>query len=267
MNIYLFELKGTLKSCFWWIFSIIVVLIIFMIAVYPMFQEGSKELIDLFNNFPPEFLKAFGFNNVENLFGIEPFYAFCFTYIGLMSAIMSVFVSVEVFSREKRSKCMDFILTKPIGRFEIYLNKLYACLTVIVLSNIIYAVCTLVIFYSKIDGYKFTVETIQLVLAPFFTQLVFMSFGVFISVMFRKIRSVSALSTSIGIVAFMLSAVINMLEKEYLNYLAPLKYFNPESIIHNGMYDLKLVVFAMILIIAAIFISAKKYCCEDVAAV
>ncbi len=266
MNIYLFEIKGLIKACFWWIFSIIAVLVIFMTAVYPMFQDGSKELVELFNNFPPEFLKAFGFN-LDNMFGMEPFYAFCFTYIGLMAAIMAVFVSVEVFSREKRSKCMDFILTKPISRFEIYLNKLYACLTVIVVSNIIYVICTLFIFYTEIDGYKFTLETLQLVLAPFFTQLVFMSFGIFIPVMFRKIRSVSVLATSIGIVAFMLSAVINMLEKEYLYYLAPLKYFNPESIIHNGIYDLKLVVFAIILIIAAIFFSAKKYCCEDVDAV
>ena len=267
MNIYLFELKSILKSCIYWSISILSVLIIFMVGVYPIFQDGSQQLVELFNNFPPEFLKAFGFSNVENLFGVEPFYAFCFTYIGLISAIMAVSFSIEVFSREKRSKCMDFILTKPISRFTIFKSKLAACFTVAVVNNIFYAVTTSIIFYAIINGYKFTLKTLLLMLAPFFTQLVFMSLGIFISIIFKRIRSVSALATSVGIVAFMMSAVVNLLEKEYLYYLAPLKYFDPERIVSSGSYDLRLVIFAIFLVVIAIFFSAKKYCSEDVAAV
>lgn len=263
MNIYLFEIKNILKSWFWWTFSIIIVLLIFMISVYPIFQDGGEELMELFKNFPPEFLTAIGIN-LDNLFSVEPFYAFSFIYIGLMSAIMAVAISVNVFSREKRSKCMDFILTKPIERIKIFMYKLATCLTTFVLSNVIYILCSIIIFFTKDKNYNFTIESLQLVLAPFFTQLVFMSFGIFISVMFRKIRSVSVISSSVGIIAFIISTLMNVLEKEYLNFLAPLKYFEPAYIIDTGAFDTKLVVFAIIITLILVFSSMKKYCSEDI---
>lgn len=263
MNIYLFEIKNILKSWFWWTLSIIIVLLIFMISVYPVFQDGGEELIELFKNFPPEFLTAIGIN-LENLFSVEPFYAFSFIYLGLMSAIMAVAISVNVFSREKRNKCMDFILTKPIKRIKIYMCKLLTCLTALVLSNLIYILCTIVIFFIKEDNYKFTFETLQLVFAPFFTQIVFMSFGIFISVMFRKIRSVSVIASSVGIIALILSTFMNLLEKEYLYFFAPLKYFDPSYIVNSGAFDTKLVIFAIILVLASMLLSMKKYCNEDI---
>lgn len=263
MNIFLFEIKNILKSWFWWTFSIIIVLIIFMINVYPIFQDGGEELIKLFKNFPPEVLTAMGIN-LDNLFSVEPFYAFSFIYIGLMSAIMAVAITVNVFSREKRSKCMDFILTKPIDRIKIFMYKLATCLTAFVLSNLIYILCTIIIFFIKEKNYNFTFESLQLMLAPFFTQLVFMSFGIFISVLFRKIRSVSVISSSIGIIAFILSTLMNLLEKEYLNFLAPLKYFEPAYIVNVGAFDTKLVVFAIFITLILIFLSMKKYCSEDI---
>ena len=177
---------------------------------------------------------------------------------------MAVSISVNVFSREKRNKCMDFILTKPIKRIKIYIYKLAACLTVFILSNLIYILCTIVIFFTKEDNYKFTLETLQLVLAPFFTQMVFMSLGIFISVMFRKIRSVSVIASSVGIIALVLSTFINLLEKEYLYFFAPLKYFEPSYIVNSGSFDTKLVICAIILIVVAIFLSMKKYCNEDI---
>ncbi len=266
MNIYLFELKSILKSCFWWTFNIIITLAVFMLAVYPVFQEGGEELVELFNNFPPEFLTAFGFN-LDNLFGVEPFYAFSFTYVGLMFAIMAVSISVDIFSREKRNKCMDFIMTKPIGRIQLYLYKLAACITAFILSNLIYILCTTMIFFADEEGYKFTLETLQLVLSPFFTQMVFLAFGIFVSVTFRKIRSVSVIASSFGIMAFILSALMNLLEKEYLYFLAPLKYFGPEHVVHEGSFDIKLVVCAIILIAVSILLSIKKYCSEDIVSV
>lgn len=263
MNIYLFEIKNILKSWFWWTFSIIIVLLIFMISVYPIFQDGGEELVELFKNFPPEFLTALGIN-LDNLFSVEPFYAFSFIYIGLMSAIMAVAISVNVFSREKRSKCMDFILTKPIERIKIFIYKLATCLTAFILNNLIYILCTIIIFFTKDKNYNFTFESLQLMLAPFFTQLVFMSFGIFISVMFRKIRSVSVISSSIGVIALILSTLMNLLEKEYLNLFAPLKYFDPSYIINSEAFDAKLVFFAIIITLIIIFSSMKKYCSEDI---
>jgi ABC-2 type transport system permease protein len=234
-----------------------------MVSVYPIFQDGGEELIELFKSFPPEFLTAIGIN-LDNLFSIEPFYAFSFINIGLLSAIMAVEISVTVFSREKRSKCMDFILTKPIERVKIFIYKLASCLTTFVLSNVIYILCTLIIFFTKDKNYNFTFESFQLVLAPFLTQLVFMSFGIFISVIFRKIRSVSVISSSIGIIAFILSTLMNLLEKEYLNFLAPLKYFEPSYIVNTGAFDTKLVVFSIIITIITILLSVKKYCSKDI---
>ncbi len=263
MNIYLFELKNVIKSWFWWTFSIITILVIFMLGIYPLFLESGKELISIFNNFPPKLMVALGLN-LEKLFNVEAFYAFSYIYIGLMSAIMAVSITVNVFSREKRNSCLDFIFTKPIDRISLYLYKLYTCLTIIIVNNLIIISIALIIFFTKDESYSLSFQGLQLILSTFYTQLVFMAIGIFVSVMLRKIRSVSNIATSTGIIAFMLSTLMNLLEKDFIYIFAPLKYFEPKYIIESGSYDTKLVIFSIILSIVLIFTSMKKYCSEDI---
>jgi ABC-2 type transport system permease protein len=150
---------------------------------------------------------------------------------------MSTSLSVAVFSREKRSKCVDFLLAKPVTRTRIFMIKLLSVLTLIIVLNILFIAVTFIIFGAKDDAATSISRLFRASCALFFTQLVFMSFGIAFSIFAKKIRSVSGLATAFGFGGFILTALHNLLEKEAIRFIAPLNYFNTEAVFSTGGYE------------------------------
>jgi hypothetical protein len=73
---------------------------------------------------------------LDEIFSFGGFYAFCFFYAAVMGAIMASSPGLDLFSREKRAKCTDFLMTKPITRGRLFFAKLLAALTLTVAANI-----------------------------------------------------------------------------------------------------------------------------------
>lgn len=235
MSIFIFEIKAQLKNTVIWILSILAVLLLFMAVIYPVFEGSLEEVVKMIEGFPPEFTAAFGFD-VTSMFSIGGFYGFAFAYISLIGAIMAVSLSVSAFSREKRSKSTDFLLTKPVGRGRIFMEKLLSGFGILLVTNGIYiAAC----YWVLRDGVP-EVELLFLSgLALLLTQLAFFGIGVLFAVWSKKVRSVSGVATAVGFGAFILSALINIMKDDKIRYIAPLKYFDPTALFQNGSYELR----------------------------
>lgn len=261
MNIYWFEIKTQLKSTIIWTICFVLLGYAFIKGVYPMYKEGAVQIKEMVQGMPPEFLKAFGMSDINTLFEFGGFYGFIFGYMALIGAIMSIIVSVAIFSREKRAKCMDFLITKPVFRRKIFLGKFLAGLTILTALNIFYVVA---LYLLQMDTSK---EFILSLFSLYFTQLFFYSIGILLAIILKRIRSVSGIAMATGITAFALSAIIGLLEKPQLMILAPLKYFDPGAVYINGGYTSKYVVTAIIIFIVCIGFSYIKFSKSDVDAV
>jgi ABC-type transport system involved in multi-copper enzyme maturation permease subunit len=266
MNVYKYEVKAQLKSLIIWTATLILTLMLFMGGIYPIFNKSSQDMLKVMEGFPKGFMEAFGFQ-ISRMFSYGGFYSFSYGYIALVASIMAVIVALSIFAREKKMKCFDFLLTKPMSRSRIFGMKALSYLTILIITNIIFVVVNLIIYYQNGQSSD---QTGRFVLASFgilFTQLVFGAIGLFLGTYMKKIRSISGLATSIGFITFILSALANLTGEEVMNYIAPLKYFDPVAVMDAGHYEGKYIITALIVIVICTVTSYIRFCNSDVHAV
>jgi len=266
MNIYKYEIKSQFKNFIIWTVSLLLTMYIFMGGIYPVFQKSAVDFLKVMEGFPKQFTQAFGFQ-IFSLFSYEGYYSFAFGYIAMVAAIMAVIVSLSVFAREKKVKCLDFLMTKPISRSKIFWIKLLVCLTIIGVTNVIYVVGNMIMFEQNNQSSDLTGRFMLASLGMFFTQLVFLAIGLFLATFSKKIRSISGFATSIGFIAFILSALSNIIEGEFVNFIALLKYFDPSVVMEKGYFEVKYMLAAVVLIVLCTVTSYVKFCKSDIHAV
>ncbi len=262
MNIYLFELKSQLKSFLIWTASLIAVYLVFMTGMFDVLMESKDAFEKAVAGFPPAFSAAFGLH-LDKLFTFGGFYAFVFTYIALVGAIMAVSLSVAVFSREKRSKCGDFLLTKPVGRGTVYLSKLLAVLTLLAAANVLFILVSAISCSGSAAAGTELGRVVWAAAALFFTQLVFMGVGIAYAVFAGKVRAVSGVATAFGFGGFILSALRRLLEKEAVRFIAPLDYFSTAAVFETGGYEAKYAVTAAAVTVICLMLSYIRFTGSD----
>lgn len=271
MNIFLFELKAQLKSFVIWSAVIILTLAALMAGLYPVFYDSFDVVTELLKNFPPEFAAAFGLY-LDDLFSYGGFFSFSFLYISLMGAIMAVILSVSAFAREKRSKCVDFLLTKPRTRGAVFISKLLSGLLLLAVFNIAFMAVAM-LGYGTAGDISSSVagnDPGSFLLAAFSlfpTQLVFYCAGILFAILARRVRSVSGAATAFGFAGFLLSALYGMLEEELLRFVTPLKYFDPAAVITSGSYEAKYAVTGLLIAAACVAVSYIRFFKSDTPAI
>ena len=263
MNVCLFELKAQGKSAALWAVSLIGVLLVFLLGIYPLFEENTQDILQMLSGFPPQFSEAFGMD-VSSLFSLGGFYGFSFGYIGLIGAIMAAAAALSSFSREKRAKCTDFLLTKPLSRRKIFAGKLAAGAVILLAANVLYAACCIPILR---DGGVPEKKALLACLSLLLTQAVFYAMAVLFATYSRKVRSVSGTAIGFGFAGFILSALVSILKEDAVRFVAPLKYFDPTDVFVSGGYDVPYAATGVAIILFCLLVSAVLFCQKDAHAV
>jgi ABC-2 type transport system permease protein len=170
---------------------------------------------------------------------------------------------VSAFSREKRSKCIDFLFVKPVKRSRVFLSKLLSCVMLIVITNILFVIFAVIAYNANNQDPGGLGKMVLASLSLFFMQLTFMSMGILYATFAKKVRSVSGIATAFGFAGFILMALHSLIKEEIIRYISPLTYFNPGTVFLTGSYDTKYVITAAVVSIACIALSYIKYCKSD----
>lgn len=264
MTVFRFELKKQLASALIWTGVITAVLWLMLYGFYPVFLSSREAMENMIASFPAGVAAAFGFD-LDDMFSFKSFSGMVYLYEGILGAIAAAVTAIAVFAREKQSKCMDFLLTKPLSRSEIFFQKLLCCIVIVAIINIPYIALFSASFFDYTGAATLSGTIVLSVLCLFFTQLVFFSIGIFAAVFVRRIRSSSGLGTGIGIFAFLLSIVHSLTELKIFKFFSPIYYFSPVSISETGGYDAATAVTAVILIIVLTGAAFVRYTKSDVA--
>lgn len=257
MNVFLFEMKRELKHCFLWLLGLISIQAIFLLGMYQIFMDSKINMTAVLNQFPEAMRKAFAFE-IANFYEFQSFYSFGMLYVSLIAIIMSLSLSISVFSREKRAKCTDFILTKPMKRERLFFIKTSVVFIELCVNHVIFLVCS-ILFYKSLKLEEWDLKGfVMATFGVFFLELVFLFLGAACSMFFKKIRTVSGTAVTIGFSVFILNAIINLLEKKSLSFLAFLKYFDTNYIMTNHKWQLDSLVFCLLFGLA-FFIPAYLY--------
>ncbi|SHH91869.1 ABC-2 type transport system permease protein [Sporobacter termitidis DSM 10068] len=265
MNIYSYEIKSQLRTYIIWSVSILVVFLIFMSGLYHVFMDSRADVEKAYSGFPPAFSAAFGIV-IEQIFTYGGFFQFIYTYIAIIGAIMAAAVAISAFSREKRSKCVDFLLTKPVGRGAIFTAKLLAGLTMLAVTNILFVAVSILVHNGSGQDAAQLDRAVWASCALFFMQLVFLSIGALYATFAKKVRSVPGIATALGFAGFILSALYSLLREDAIRFISPLTYFQPYAVFSTGGFETRYAVTAAAVAVACIGLSYVKYCKYDVPA-
>lgn len=261
MNIFKFELKRSFLSMVGWTLGMVACISVFMQGMFPIYNDSVDQIMIMMQSFPEEFLAAFGFS--MDMFSFAGFYAFSFTYLTLLGVMFSCTITLQIFAREKRSHCQEFLYVKPVTRQTMFMEKLSAVLSLLVVSNVLLVAWAGMV--TVLAGENDLLGKIVLAsLSVFCTELLFMAFVIFYSVQARRIRTISGAAMAFAFAGFILSALSSLIDKVEMRYIAPFKYFDPFQAVMNGTYEIEYVITAAIIFVTVMAIAAMRYFNKDV---
>jgi ABC-2 type transport system permease protein len=154
-----------------------------------------------------------------------------------------------------------------LAAFGILTSKLLAALSGLIITDVVVWIASFV-FINMFKG-DATYETGSLALlllsiVPF--QLVFLSVGLVISLLVKRIRSVTPYAMALAFGMYVLSAFGDMLGEAALEKITPFKHFEPNYIIQHGAYDLPLVLISVSAIVISLVGSYLLYARRDIPA-
>lgn len=258
MNIYKHELKMKIGSIISWSIAIIAILFIFM-AMFGSLAEDTEILNEALAGMPEELLMAFGMDGIDmstvlGLFGLA------FTFCQVCIAIQAANYGFALVSVEETDMTADFLLAKPVSRTRIMTSKLLAALTALTITNIVVWVTSFVTISLFRDGRPYDQQALILLLASVLLfQLVFLTVGVLISLLMKRVRNVTPYTMALVFGAYILNAFGGMLGEDTIELITPFKHFDPNYILQNAGYDVPLVLISVVLIVIAVAGSYRLY--------
>ena len=236
MNIYLHEFKTKLRSVWVWSFSLVALLLTFL-SLSASFQGNTEILTQAMANFPKELLMAFGMNNLD-WSSILSYYALVFLFAQICLAIQAANYGFSLVSIEESEFTADFLLAKPVKRNQILTSKLLAALTALTITNAVVWVTSFACLEIFDTGSGYAVRPlVVLLLSIILFQAFFLTVGMVISLMMKRVRSVTPLSMALVFGLYILNAFSSMLGGVGVEVISPFKQFEPNFIIKNAAYD------------------------------
>lgn len=258
MNIYWHEFRSKIHSVLVWSFSLVALLVTFL-SLSSVFNKNTEILNQAMKNFPKELLMAFGMNNLD-FSSLLSFYALVFVFVQICLAIQAANYGFGLVSIEESELTADFLLAKPVTRGRILTSKLLAALTALTIVNAVVWVTSFMCLevFDKGNNYE-TEPLVILLLSIIIFQGFFLAVGLVISLLMKRVRSVTPLSMALVFGLYILNVFSNMLGSVTVEVISPFKQFEPNYIITNSAYDWPLFFLCKAIIVISIIGSYLLY--------
>ncbi len=265
-TIYLHEFRSRIKSVISWSIALIAIILIFL-SIFQGFADQAALLNETMSKFPPALLAAFGLNQVD-LSTILGFYSFIFLFAQLCIAIQAGNYGFGLVSIEETELTADFLVSKPVSRSQILNSKLLAAFTSLLITDLVVWVSTIIGLMLFRGGRQYDTTTVVLLLLSLVIfQLFFLSLGLVISLLVKRVRSVTPYALGLGFGMYVLAAFSGLEGVSVLELITAFKHFDPNYIIQHVAYDTPLVLLDLAVIIVSLAVSYWLYLRRDIPAV
>lgn len=231
------------------------------VFIFPEMKGEMENLGDVFGSMG-SFSDAFGMDQL-NFGTLVGFYAIeCGNVLGLGGAFYAAICAAGILSKEEKDGTAEFLLTHPISRRTVLIQKLAAILIQITVMNVV--VYLLSIGSMALIGEAVPWKEVNLMhLAYYCLQLELGGICFGVSAFLRK----GSLGVGLGIAVMLYFAnlISNMAEvAEGLRYITPFAYCDGADIVTNGNLDLLLLGIGFLFTAVGIGSAFWKYCRKDI---
>jgi ABC-2 type transport system permease protein len=229
-----------------------VLLIVMGMSEQSALSESGSSMADMLNNMPKSIKALMGGGAFDTSTAIG-YYSMIHMYLILMTTIHAVMIGAGIISKEEQDKTFEFLMAKPVSRFNIVSSKLLAAFTNVLIFNLVTLVTSIVLIGSSFMG-----DVVKLMLGMFLLQILFLSIGAFLAA--YKSKSATGLGTGILLITFFLSIIIDMVDHiTFLKYLTPFKYFDAKTLIIDAGFNPVLVLLTLGLTSVLTYFTFKFY--------
>ena len=262
MMIYIKEAKQSFKSLCIWTAAIALMMMV-CVLIFPEMKGEMDSVSSLFANMGG-FTAAFGmdklsFGELMGFYGIE-----CGNVLGIGGGFFAALAGISILANEEKERTAEFLLTHPISRFSIVMQKLFSVLTQILFLNLVVVGASLL--SASIIGESFEMkEFILLHIAYLIMQFEIACICFGISAFIRRGSIGLGLGLALGL--YFMNLVCNMTEQaKFLRYITPYAYAEASSIISESKLEIGLIITGTIFAITGAAIGFFKYIKKDIAA-
>jgi ABC-2 type transport system permease protein len=265
-TIFRHEFLTKLRSVIIWSIAAAAIQILFF-SIFPGFAKDAALINDLWSKFPPQLRDAFGIDKVD-FATVLGFYAFLLIFVQICLAIQAGNYGFGLVSIEENEMTADFLLSKPVSRLQVLNSKLLAALAALGFTTLAVWASSLLAIALYNDGHEYDPATLLLVMLslPLF-QLFFLGVGLAVSLIVKRVRSVTPYSLGLGFGSYVLSAFSGMLGDVKLEYITPFKHLDPAYIVNNAAWNTPLVLLNVAVTVIAVAVSYVLYLRRDIPAV
>jgi ABC-2 type transport system permease protein len=258
MNIFLHEFKSYLKSVGIWSAANFLIILVYFSAFNAISLE-TAQMQTMLDAFPNELLIAFGMNDM-NFGTLLGWFGVVFLFCQICLAIQASNYGFSLVSIEERELTADFLLPKPLSRVKILTAKILAALAALTITNLAVWASSFFTINLLRQGRTYDAAALVMVLSTIIVfQLFFLSVGLLISLLMKRVRSVISLSMALSFGMYILNAFGKMIGEDSLEIISPFRHFDPNYIINHQSYNWSLVVISLGVILIAIPASYLLY--------
>lgn len=240
-------------------------LILLMLSMYPQFAADQQALNDMLELYPEQLKKAFGMNTLD--FGsLIGFYAVeVYMIATLAGSVYAALLASSILAKEEGDKTIEFLLSKPITRSQIVMQKLLAVAVNLIVFNVAIAGASLI-------GFSFSDEPLDrpsfalLLLGAFLLHASIASIAFLLSAVMRKSRSIVSIALGIVFASYALHLVSGISEQaKLLRHISLFHYVDAAELIASGHIDGVYAVIIVCLITICIGFAWMYYNRKDIA--
>jgi ABC-2 type transport system permease protein len=265
-NIYRHELRTRLKSVVIWSLAV-AALVLFFFSFFAVFADQAALMNEMLAKFPQELRAAFSMDNMD-LSTVLGFYSFIFLFVQLCLAIQAGNYGFGLVSIEESELTADFLLSKPVSRTQVLTSKLLAALTSLTITNLVVWVSSFAAISLFRGERQYQARTLLLLLLSIVIfQLFFLSVGLVISLLVKRVRSVTPYALGLGFGSYVLSAFSGVFGDVKLELITPFKHLDAAYIVRHGAYNTPLVLLNVAVTLVSLAASYWLYLRRDIPAV
>lgn len=260
MNILFHELKQNKLAIIIWS-----VVISFMLGVcviiYPEMANQMNEISNMFADMG-SFSAAFGMDQINfgefiGYFGIE-----CGNVLGLGGAFFAAITGITILAKEERDNTAEFLLTHPVSRNKVIIEKLLSVVAQILILNL--SVASTVALTILIIGEEVKVLTIVIILLSYLIlqiEIAAITFGISAFIKGQGL----GIGLGIAFLLYFLNIFSNLTDEvKFLKYITPFSYTDSAYIINNDKLEIKYLIVGLVLTIGGILAGFIKYNKKDI---
>jgi ABC-2 type transport system permease protein len=265
-NIFAHEFRVRFRSVITWSLSLAALILIFF-SLFSSMANSAVALNELLAQYPPEMLEAFGMTGMD-MSTVLGFFSLLLLFAQICLAIQAGGYGFGLVSIEESELTADFLMTKPVSRSKILTSKLLAAFACLLITDLVFWASSFAAIALFGGGREVNMGTLTLLLlSVLIFQAFFLSVGLIISLLVKRVRSVTPYALGLGFGMYVLGAFSGIGDVTALELITPFKHFDAGYIIQHGAYDLPLVALNVSVTVVSLLAVYWLYLRRDIPAV